>query len=170
MGLKLFMKEIQLSMGKVALIDDEDFELVCQYNWSILSGSKMGKDKFYAKAHIKKQKPYRKILMHRLIMGLCFGHNLTVDHIDGDGLNNRRSNLRVCTMNENSKNRPIPKANSSGFKGVSWDKSRDMWESYIKVEYKKIHLGRYKDILQAASAYNDAAIKYFGEFARLNII
>lgn len=91
-----------------------------------------------------------------------------VDHINGDTLDNRRSNLRLCTVSGNNHNRMKSKNNTSGYKGVSWLKQNQKWRAYIKVNSKDKHLGCYLDKEDAARAYDKAAKEYFGEFARLN--
>ena len=105
--------------------------------------------------------------MHRLLLK-CEGK--IIDHISGDGLDNRRSNIRCCTKSENLLNRRININNNSGYKGVSWFKVVKKWRAQI--QYKKIvyHLGTYDKRIDAAKAYNKAAIKFHGEFAKLNEI
>lgn len=107
--------------------------------------------------------------LHREVIECPKG--MVVDHIDGDVLNNVRSNLRICTQSQNTKNQRKPKNNTSGFKGVYRCSSKVRpWVAQIKVDRNRIYLGRSADILEAAKMYNDAAIKYFGEFANLNKI
>lgn len=102
--------------------------------------------------------------MHREIMRAPKGTQ--VDHEDGDGLNNRRRNLRFSTFSQNNHNRGPYKRNTSGFKGVSWSSSKKRWEAHIQVAGKHLHLGRFRNKLDAAKAYEVAAKKYLGEFAR----
>jgi hypothetical protein len=91
-----------------------------------------------------------------------------VDHVNGDPLDNRRCNLRVCTSHQNHFNVPKPRHNTSGFKGVSWKRSRRPWHAHIQHHGKKIHIGCFATREGAAEAYNDRARILFGEFARLN--
>jgi len=108
--------------------------------------------------------------MHRVIlqqMGVEFEQ---VDHRDMNGLNNCRSNLRAATNQENGCNRNKQEKNTSGAKGVCWDKQAQKWQAHIRVNGKRIHLGLFDDIDDAVRAYNKAAMQHFGEFARLNII
>lgn len=91
-----------------------------------------------------------------------------IDHVDGDVTNNRISNLRAATPSENGGNSTRSKNNKSGFKGVSWVKSQGKWSAYIKHNRKRIHLGRFYHLEDAARAYDRAALQHFGEFARLN--
>ena len=117
--------------------------------------------------------------IHRLIMERRLGRQLKkgehVDHIDGNGLNNRRSNLRLATPHQNHANKPKQRGNyTSSYKGVCFDKSRNKWQASINSailwgrEHKKKFLGRFKSEIEAAEAYDVAALKYFGEFANLN--
>ena len=153
-------------------IDDEDYEKLSKYKWYISKG----RNTFYVHRdiHIRsiKGKTSKKVMsIHRQIMRLDFGDKLVVDHINGDGLDNRKENLRVCTNIQNCQNRVNNRENcTSEYKGVYWDKSRSLWASEIKVNTKKTYLGRFKNENDAALAYNIAAIKYFGEYAKLNVI
>lgn len=112
---------------------------------------------------------------HRLILNCQKG--LTIDHLDANPLNNQKINLRICSHRDNTRNsRKKGKNNTSTYKGVCLDswavkrKLRKKWIARIKVNYKGINLGRYLTEIEAARAYNEAAVKYFGEFANLNII
>lgn len=104
--------------------------------------------------------------MHRIILNPPRG--MFSDHIDGNPLNNQRENLRICNHNQNNFNVGIRKDNKSGFKGVRFRDNR--WTSRIRINNKEYHLGSFLNKIEAAIAYNEAAIKYHGEFARLNII
>lgn len=160
------MKEIRLTHGKVALVDDEDFEYLNQFKWCVHRHS--GKHP-YAARHTPWCDGKRKyILMHREIMNPPI--NMQVDHKNRDTLDNRRGNLRICTNRENSMNSARYINNACGFKGVILDKSCAKWRARITIGGKKIHLGMFGDLRKAALAYNNAAIKYFGKFARLNEI
>jgi hypothetical protein len=103
--------------------------------------------------------------MHRQILRADNG--LEVDHKDGDGLNNTHCNLRLCSHAENMHNR-LKQEHSSRYKGVRWDVAHRKWRSEIKISYKKIYLGYHLSETEAALAYDEAAIKYHGQFARLN--
>ena len=100
----------------------------------------------------------------RVIMD-SFNNDKVVDHIDGNTLNNQRSNLRTCTQGENMRNQKISSRNTSGIKGVSWSKNRERWLACIKGNGKQIYLGHFICPLMAKLAYNKAAVKYHGEFA-----
>ena len=159
------MKTIPLTQGKIAIVDDEDFELVSQYKWHASHGVN---DIFYAYANIKKNKKYIHLSMHQLIMKTK--PNLEMDHINHNGLDNRKSNLRFVTRSENMQNARSYKNSSSKFKGVCWDKSENKWVAHIWHENKLICLGSFKREIKAALTYDKAAIKYFGKFANPNIL
>lgn len=141
------------------LIDAEDSELVSTYNtWFI---SKRG-DVYSQQWNKGKATTYK---LHRVIM--TPPENRVVDHINGNPLDNRRSNLRICTSAENSRNLKRQSNNTSGFPGVSWDKSRNKWAAKIRFNYKHINLGRYVNLSDAVKARERAEIEYFGEFSSL---
>lgn len=108
------------------------------------------------------------IKLHRIIANAP--QNMTVDHINGNKADNRRSNLRICAQAENSRNVRTSKSNTSGYKGVWWHCQNKKWRASITLNGKPIHLGLYDDKIEAAKAYNKAAIRYHGEFAKLNKI
>lgn len=153
-------KKIELSQNKFALVDDEDYKQLSQWNWC----AKECNGKFYA----VRRKPIAGTLirMHRQILDAP--NSKEVDHINRNTLDNRKSNLRICTHKQNLRNQKVSSANTSGFKGVSWRKDIEKWSAYIKVNQKRIWLGVFEDKINAAEAYNNAALKYFGEFASLN--
>ncbi len=151
------MKKIPLTQGKFALVDDEDFSSLDMLNWF---AKKSSSGVFYAAT----TKNYKTVFMHRVILNPT--ENLQVDHIDGNGLNNTRANLRICTFLDNLKNKRISKNNKTGFKGVVIE--RNKYKAQISVNGRSINLGRFITAGEAASAYDKAALKYFGEFASLN--
>jgi hypothetical protein len=158
------MKEIKLTQNMVALVDDEDFENLNRFKWCV---SKRDKTHYACRAIYNHDDQSCTIIqMQKQIIDSPLG--MEIDHIDGNGLNNQKSNLRACTHQQNQMNRALSKNNSSGFKGVSLYKGRNKWNSYIKVNYKKINLGYFKTKEEAALTYNAAALKHFGEFANLN--
>lgn len=159
------MKEIQLTKGKVALVDDEVFDYLNQWKWY----AKKSNGNYYAKRNIRINKKYAgHILMHRLLMNV--EKHLYIDHIDGFSLNNQKNNLRICTHAENMRNKKLHINNTSGFKGVYWHKSTKKWMAFIKINNKQLYLGLFIDPIDAARTYNEAAVKYHGEFANLNKI
>lgn len=157
------MKTIPLTQGYHALVDDADHESLSQFKWS---ASRSRRDLFYAKGQDRNQK---RVYMHRVILGLQRGDKRQVDHIDNNGLNNQQENLRICTYSQNQANsRKLFKNTSSQYKGVCWQKKDQKWCARIRVNRKRIYLGEFQLEAEAASAYNNAAIKYYGEFAKLN--
>ena len=142
------------------LIDDEDFEKVKDFKWSIFTARKL-----YVFRNAKENGTTKVELLHRRLLNFPNGE---VDHINGDGLDNRKFNLRACTNSENHMNRGKQKNNTSGFKGVMQYGRFGKWKAQIVVKRKNIHVGCYDTPEQAAVAYNTAALKYHGEFARLN--
>ncbi len=106
--------------------------------------------------------------MHRQILGLQFGDKREVDHIDGDGLNNTRANLRLCSSSQNKMNIGRRTDNKAGFKGVSWHNVMNKWRARIKINGKEIRLGYFNTPVEAAEVYRHNASKYHGEFARLD--
>jgi len=155
------MKKIPMKHGRFVMVDDEDFEEMSKYKWS----TSLDPKHHYAKHTVYYPDGTRKTLrMHRLIMKAPNG--VWVDHINGNGLDNRKENLRLCSPSENARNCRLGKGNTSGFKGVYLVKGK--WRGEIKVNKTKYHLGTYKNKIDAAKAYDQAAKKYFGEFAKLN--
>lgn len=153
------MKRIKLPTGEFAIFDDEDYELVNQYTW-YLHVTPTGRQ--YVRTTWKKKNKS----MHRLIMKAKKGQ--VVDHRNGNGLDNRRCNLRLCTMQENIRNMK-PRPHSSKYKGVSKGKDKKKWSAQIELGKRKvIRLGTFVREVDAARAYDDAALKHFGEFAYIN--
>lgn len=147
--------------GKTIYFDEEDKNIVFKHSWYL---QRCGGTKYYV-AHGGSK---NRIWLHREIIKPQ--DNQIVDHINGNPLDNRRLNLRACNTKQNNRNSTIHKDNKSGFKGVHYMKDRNKWASQIRVDGKKINLGFYKDKIEAAKAYNDASITYFGAFAKLNIV
>ena len=150
---------IPLSQGKHAIIDSRDLSLVDGYKWYATKNS----HGFYASAW----NSGRAIYMHRLI--LPAGDGLTPDHINRNGLDNRRSNLRLATGTQQVANTRLRSDNTSGYRGVSWDKLHSKWTADIYAYGKRYHLGRFASAASAARAYDEAAQELFGEFASLNL-
>lgn len=155
------MKKIKLTQGQVALIDDEDFEFLSKWKWHAIKGYR----NFYAARC--EPRPTNKsftVRMHSVLTGEAG----SVDHIDGNGLNNQKSNLRLCTVAQNNMNSKPYMNSTSKYKGVSFDKDRNTWRAAIKKEGKDYSLRRHKTEESAARAYDKKAKELFGEFAYLN--
>lgn len=148
--------------GFMALIDDEDFEKISKYKWHISDVTKNGRNTMYAHTTINGNK----VSMHRLIIYTRVG--LLVDHKNGNGLDNRKENLRICTRSQNLMNRDATRKNIYGYKGVESNNGR--FSARIKVDGKRHYLGTFATPKEAAVAYNEGALKYHGEFAKLNKI
>ncbi len=162
-GLSPFMP-ITLTQGKVALVDKADYVWLNQWKWYV---RKDRKRYFYATRMVYTLDKWTQIQMHRFIMNAPA--HLHVDHINFDTLDNRRQNLRLCTSGQNtSSQRPQHKTTASIYKGVWFIKEVKRWRAGIQYHYKKIHLGCFVDEIEAAKAYDQAAKKYFGEFAITN--
>jgi hypothetical protein len=150
---------IPLTKGKYALVDQEDFARVnylCHWTWHTAG---------YAYGSMSKTRH----LLHRIVVNAKLGQH--VDHINGNKLDCRKANLRICTVSQNQANRKISANNTSGYKGiVNHKRGPKCWQARITVDQKAISLGYYADPKDAARAYNEAAKKYFGEFAKLNVI
>jgi hypothetical protein len=153
------------------IVDDDDFDLVSKYKWHLQRGETHNTYYVYMNNIYNKHPDFHQkcIPIHRLILGVN-DRRLDVDHIDQNGLNNQRSNIRISTRTQNQRNRRLQKNNTSGYKGVSWRSDRRRWKANIKFEGKLLHLGLFTCPQAAARAYNNAAIKYFGDFAKLNNI
>lgn len=146
------------------LVDDEDFEELSKYKWNFYKN----KNILYVKRHIKINGVSTSLKMHRSIMGLKNNDKLIVDHINHNSLDNRKINLRVCKQSDNCKNKTSHKNSSSKYLGVYFNKNSNKWQSQICTNKKIIYLGIYLIEEDAAKAYNEAALKYHGEFANLN--
>lgn len=156
-------KEIPLTQGKVALVDAEDYDWLNQWKWY---ASKQKNGSFYAMRRIKENGKRFPVLMHRIIIKTP--KNMETDHINRNGLDNRKYNLRICTNSQNQMNRGKPKNNKSGYKGVYWNKKDKRWRAEIMVNQHLNFLGNFSMKEDAALAYNKAAIKHYGEFAYQN--
>lgn len=146
------------------MVDDEDYEELIKYKWH----AQPDDSRWYANRKVGKGRLDKTVSMHRIIMGDTTG--VQYDHIDGNGLNNQKSNLRIATHRENMRNRKNNSIGSSRYKGVCWHKRVKKWQSRIGMDCKRICLGYYDSEEEAARAYDIKARELFKEFARLNFI
>lgn len=153
------MKVKLTNSKKIVLIDNENYEWIINHNWSLDN---------YGYACTNKRKGMLSSLMHRLILNAPKGQD--VDHINGNPLDNRRKNLRICSRSQNLHNSKKHKDNKSGYKGVFWQSKSNKWRAQICCEGKRFSIGMFCNKKDAAIAYNKEAIKLFGQFARLNKI
>lgn len=147
------MKKIYLNQGKYALVDDEDFEKVNAFQWHFNNG------------YARRDFIHVKLYMHRFILNPKKGE--IVDHKNGNPLDNRKENLRICNQSLNLANQRLSIKNTSGYKGVCWHKTLKYWVAQIKVN-QKCHAKYFKNKEDAARGYNEMAFKYFGEFSLQN--
>jgi hypothetical protein len=160
--MNLNKQQIKLTRNKLAIVDPEDFEKLNSLKWY----AGQARDRFYACRTDVNQK---RIYLHRFLLNIQ-DPKIFVDHINGNTLDNRKSNLRLCNNSENLYNRKQNKRNKSGYKGVHLNKNTNLWQAKITVDRKTVYIGEYKSVELAAQAYNTAAKKYFKEFARPNKI
>lgn len=156
------VRDLALSNGHSVIVDEADYEWLSQWRWY----GKKDRVKVYAVRGIRLpggKKPT--LFMHRVILDAPKG--MQVDHIDGNGLNNSRSNLRLCTLQQNAFNRQA-QIGSSHFKGVSFEHRQNRWRACITINQKITRIGYFREEIDAARAYDQAARVHFGEFARLN--
>lgn len=152
-------RAIPLTQDKFAIVDAADFDWLNQWKWYADEHRRT----FYAARNSPSANgKHDTIKIHQLLAGKG------ADHIDGNGLNNTRANLRLATTSQNGCNRGAQANNKSGYKGVAWHKQRKKWRANIRVGGKQVHLGYFATPEEAALVYNKAAREYFGEFARLN--
>ena len=154
------MKKIALTRGVFAKVDDGDFNRLNVFNWYVQEDVRSGKFRAARKSGGVV------IYLHREI--LVAPRGVQVDHVNGDTLDNRRKNLRLCTHKENNRNKGLKSTNKSGYKGVYFHSKSGKWSAQIRVNYKAIYLGLFNNKIDAAKAYDKAALDNFGQFASLN--
>ena len=167
------MKEVflggKVAAGRVALVDDEDLEFVSQFSWHVQEIRRQGAHSVsisgpYAMTSVRRDDGSQtKRYMHSLLTGWP-----KVDHVNHEGLDNRRHNLRPVNLSYNAANQRLRTDGSSCYKGVHWDKSRNRWIAQIKDGSRRVRLGQFSDEIEAAFAYDQAALRIYGEYACLN--
>lgn len=158
------MREIPLTKGRVALVDDADYERIAFYRWHCTSNGYAART-----TRVGDVVTQSYVLMHREVLG--FPPEPHIDHADGDKLNNCRANLRACSASQNQGNAPKRKrhgVSASPYKGVTWQRSVGRWQASIYVDGRQVSLGLYGHESDAALAYDRAARERWGSFARLN--
>jgi len=151
-------RRIPLARDKFIIVDAADYYWLAQYRWFIENGAKT--------SYASRRYNGKRIKMHREIMNAPA--NLVVDHIDHNGLNNCRSNLRLCSLAQNNCNRLSIRGGTSKYKGISWSKTRKRWIVKIQLNQKTYHIGQFKNEIDAAKAYDKRAKELHGQFACLN--
>ena len=161
------MKEIILTQGKIALVDDCDFEWLSQYKWFAMKGSNSPHN-FYAARHAKVAGRWTTIQMHREILGLKVGDGNIVDHKNWNGLDNRRENLRIANTVINAYNRNFQSNNTSGYRGTYWNKKNKKWTVQLTIDGKFRYFGSFSDPVKAAQTYDKLALQFGLKYAVLN--
>ena len=152
---------VPLSQGLFTNVDEPDYALISNHTWYAAKERR----RVYARRN-SRGGPTKFVKMHRTIAGAPVG--VEVDHINGNGLDNRRANLRLCSNPENTRNQGLSIANTSGFKGVTWRRKECCWRAQIGHDRANIYLGSFPTAIEAALAYDAAARRFFGAFARPN--
>ncbi|WP_212958645.1 HNH endonuclease [Paenibacillus albilobatus] len=157
-------KEIFLSQGKIAVVDDEDFDKLIKFKWHYAKG--------YARhsCWVPGLNTSTSIWMHHVVLGICPDRKKVIDHINGNPLDNRKINLRIVTHQQNIFNKSPHRKSTSKYKGVYWYKARSKWCSKIMLDGRYRHIGYFESEREAALAYNKAAKELFGDCAKLNVV
>ncbi len=161
------MRFLALYGGGVATVDDEDFDAVSQYRWMLHKNSP---SRTRATRYVVARIDGRRVYLHLFLWALWGRERVPiVDHHDGDGTHCTRLNLRPARVIDNNRNRGLIRSNTSGYKGVNWDKQAGRWRAKIAVDGTRLHLGFFADPIEAARAYDQAALQHHGAFAVLNL-
>lgn len=169
MGGVVMSKSILLTQGKLTTVDDGDLEWLNQWKWYYVRDGRTGyaiRSQWDKVSQTRRHVQMAPAIMRRLLAE-CSGE-VVVDHINGDGLDNRRCNLRICTRAQNAANRRKQKGCSSKYKGVTWLPDKGKWQAYIKTGGRSYHLGHFDNEKAAARAYDRAALLRFGQYAKVN--
>lgn len=163
--------EVPLSQGKTAIVENSYWRdlLMSMGSWTALKNS--NGNTWYARHTGPRDKTtgeQHPVTMHRVIMGVTDHPQIHVDHINGDGLDNRSVNLRIATTRQNTQNIGLRRSNTSGFIGVYWNKDRRRWMARLSADGQRMFLGYFNEPEEAARARDIAAVAHHGSFARLN--
>jgi len=153
---------VPLTRGYEAIVDIEDAGMASGYNWYVMF---CGENLVYAARNERVTGKRKTILMHRVVANPS--EKQVVDHRDHNGLNNRKSNLRVCSHTENIRNSRKRLDNTSGYRGVCWNKKLRKWQAEINVNGEVIYLGTFKDIEKAYQAYCKASRRYHKDYSNI---
>jgi len=162
-------KTILLTQGKSTIVDSKDFNYLNQFKWYFMGN---GRSNYAVRSHCSKNGKHSTIFMHRVILerqGIKL-EGMETDHINRNGLDNRRENLRMVTVSQNQQNSTKKINNKSGYKGIVFRSDVKKWRAQIGIDGKPQSLGYFKDKIQAAIVYNETAKKLFGEYANINNI
>ncbi len=157
------MKEVSLTQGYVALVDDGDYDWAMQYKWQV---RRCGTKLYASRCTPGNPSERRTLYMHRELLNPIRG--ILCDHVDGDGLNNQRENLRAATRSQNGANAGMRPNNTSGFKGVGWQSRLGKWRARLKIGRRSLHLGLFDNPMDAARLHDRRARELFGAFAQVN--
>lgn len=159
------MAELSIGKGKVTLVDDEDFYWLNQWRWQHIDIK--GKSYVFRSRRNNHLGLSNRAYLHRIVMRVE-DSNIIVDHKFGNTLDNRKANLRMCTKEQNNRNTTSHKGSSSKYLGVSWDINRKKWQAAYMFKGKKVLTKRFNTEIEAAKAYDIAALQYAEDFANLN--
>ena len=155
-------RTIHLTQGKISLVSDDDFDTVMAHKWHAVNFH----GHWYAMTNVRADGRQKGLLMHRVLLNPPPSYD--IDHINGDGLDNQRDNLRLATRSQNLANSCRHNDSSSPWKGVYWDKGAGKWRAHIRINGKKKCIGNFTTAEDAAKAYDAEAIRLFGDFAKPN--
>lgn len=158
------MKRIALSQGAYAIVDDCDYAFLSQWKWTLWKTA----GRTYAYRQTSRTTGRKTVYMHAVVAACKGLPTQRVDHVDNDGLNNRRRNLRQATQSQNGMNRGRPRHNTTGYKGVSPTTNSDRFRARITINRRERQIGVFDTALEAAHAYDEEALSLYGSFARLN--
>lgn len=158
-------KKIALTQGQEATVSESDYDHLSQFKWRAFWNKNT--QSFYAVRSAIRDGKRACVMMHREILGLAGGRHNPVDHINHDTLDNRRENIRVCTIAQNRANCRIPRSNTSGSKGVTWHTATKKWRARLFIDKRSVSLGLHNTKQQAEEAYRDGCRTHFGEFSHV---